>query len=57
MHVEKFKDADGGWRLRLKGANGEVIMSSEAYDSKSNCDRAASRLHDELGVRVTTVRG
>lgn len=32
-----FKDAAGKWRFRLKAGNGEVIASSEAYESKAAC--------------------
>jgi uncharacterized protein len=28
---EVYKDASGGFRFRLKAANGEVVASSESY--------------------------
>lgn len=31
---EIFKDASGGFRFRLKSANGEPVASSESYSSK-----------------------
>jgi uncharacterized protein YegP (UPF0339 family) len=33
--VELYKDAGGKFRFRLKAGNGEVIASSEAYNSKA----------------------
>jgi uncharacterized protein YegP (UPF0339 family) len=39
--IEKYEDAAGEWRWRLKAANGQIIATSgEGYDSKSNADRA-----------------
>jgi hypothetical protein len=32
---EIFKDKSGEFRFRLKAANGEVIASSEGYNSKA----------------------
>ncbi|THG35339.1 DUF1508 domain-containing protein [Glaciibacter flavus] len=32
---EIYKDASGGFRWRLKAANGEPIASSESYTTKS----------------------
>jgi uncharacterized protein YegP (UPF0339 family) len=33
---ELFKDAGGKFRFRLKAGNGEIIATSEAYNSKSS---------------------
>jgi uncharacterized protein YegP (UPF0339 family) len=33
---ELYKDGGGKFRFRLKAANGEVIASSEAYESKAS---------------------
>lgn len=39
--VEKYEDAAGEWRWRLKAVNGQIIADSgEGYDSESNVDRA-----------------
>ena len=39
--VEKYEDAAGEWRWRLKAANGQIIATSgEGYNSKSNAERA-----------------
>jgi hypothetical protein len=33
---ELYKDAGGKFRFRLKAANGEIVASGEAYESKAN---------------------
>jgi hypothetical protein len=33
---ELYKDAAGKYRFRLKAGNGEIIASSEAYNSKAS---------------------
>ena len=35
---ELYEDAAGKWRFRLKAGNGEIIASSEAYNSKSSAE-------------------
>lgn len=32
---ELYKDAGGKFRFRLKAANGEIVASGEAYESKA----------------------
>jgi uncharacterized protein YegP (UPF0339 family) len=32
---ELFKDSDGKFRFRLKAANGEIIASSKAYETRT----------------------
>ena len=34
---ECYKDKAGEYRFRLKAGNGEIILSSEGYSSKSSC--------------------
>ncbi len=34
---EVFTDKSGKYRFRLKAGNGEIIASSEAYESKAGC--------------------
>ncbi|TVR30649.1 MAG: DUF1508 domain-containing protein [Spirochaetaceae bacterium] len=34
---EVYKDPDGKFRFRLKGGNGEIIASGQAYVSKQSC--------------------
>jgi uncharacterized protein len=39
QHGSKFEiysDASGQYRFRLKAANGEIVASSEAYESKAS---------------------
>ena len=38
------------WRVKLIGRNGEVVLVSETYYSKSNAERSAKRLRRELGL-------
>lgn len=45
---------DGGWAARLVATNGEVIARTETYASKSNAERAVSRLTEILARRVPT---
>jgi uncharacterized protein YegP (UPF0339 family) len=42
--IERFQGADGQFRVRVRGGNGEKIVTSEAYASKGNATRAAKRL-------------
>jgi uncharacterized protein YegP (UPF0339 family) len=34
---EWFKDKSGKFRFRLKAANGEIVATGEAYESKQGC--------------------
>jgi uncharacterized protein YegP (UPF0339 family) len=34
---EWFKDKAGKFRFRLKAANGEIVATGEAYESKDAC--------------------
>jgi uncharacterized protein YegP (UPF0339 family) len=34
---EVYQDNAGKFRFRLKAGNGEIIASSEAYESKAGC--------------------
>jgi uncharacterized protein YegP (UPF0339 family) len=34
-----YKDTDGKFRFRLIAPNGEIIASSEAYQSKDSCKK------------------
>jgi uncharacterized protein YegP (UPF0339 family) len=36
------------WRVKLVGANGETLMVSETYYSRSNAVRAAQKLRELL---------
>lgn len=45
------------WRVKLVGRNGETIMVSETYYSRSNANRAARRVEQELDLRIKFERG
>lgn len=49
MHLERFLDRNEQWRLRLKGANGEIVMSSEAYSSTRALNDTLESLAKALG--------
>ena len=34
---EVYNDAKGGYRFRLKAANGQVILASQGYKEKAGC--------------------
>ena len=50
--IEKFNDRAGEARFRLVAPNGEIMMSSEGYDSPSNRDRGLDSLLMVFGCRV-----
>ncbi len=41
FYLKLFQDRRKQWRVRLKSLNGNIIMSSEAYSSKSKCLKTA----------------
>ena len=43
LHYELLEGADG-WRVRLRADNGEIIATTEAYDSKGNAQHAMDRI-------------
>jgi uncharacterized protein YegP (UPF0339 family) len=57
MHLEVFSGV-AEWYVRLVAANGETMMVSEGYDSKSNAERAAYTVQaewvatDSIEVRI-----
>ena len=42
--IEFFTDAEGGHRFRVKGANGEIVASSEGYSRKADAQRGYADL-------------
>lgn len=50
LEVETFVDRGGFTRVRIVGANGERVLTGEAYASSSNAERAVERL---VGARLT----
>lgn len=45
-HIEIVHSADDLWWWRLKGANGEIVCTSETFKRKGNAKRAASKAID-----------
>lgn len=37
MKFEIYKDKGGKFRFRLKAGNGQIVLASEAYESKAGC--------------------
>lgn len=50
-HVHVFNGADG-WRVRVVAANGEIMLGSEAYSTRSNAIRAADNLCVAFGLDI-----
>lgn len=38
--IEIFEDAGGKWRFRVKGKNGEKVVTSQGYTRKGDAARA-----------------
>ncbi|MDX1941535.1 MAG: YegP family protein [Saprospiraceae bacterium] len=41
MKIEIYQDKAGKFRFRLKSSNGQIILTSEAYESKAGCKNGA----------------
>lgn len=54
--IELYEDKDGQWRYRIKGGNGEIMNTSEPYDSKSNARRGYIQLRELLSGPPLPVR-
>jgi uncharacterized protein YegP (UPF0339 family) len=49
-NYELFKDADGDWRWRLRGGEGEVVMASgESFASRVKARRALVKARAHAG--------
>ena len=46
--IEIFKDDAGGWRYRVKAANGEILVTSESYTRKADARRGLDDLRAAL---------
>ena len=44
MKYEVYPDKAGGWRWRLKSANGEVVATGESYTRRADAYRAVFTL-------------
>jgi uncharacterized protein YegP (UPF0339 family) len=58
--IEYFLDDDSKNRFRVKGRNGEIVATSEAYANQSNAERGVDDLylilHADLGGKVDEER-
>jgi uncharacterized protein YegP (UPF0339 family) len=57
-----YRDKAGQYRFRLKAANGEIILSSEGYTSKSACMNGIESVrknctHPDCFEKMTTPTG
>jgi len=43
-YIELFEDKNKKWRMRIMAENGNIIMSSEAYSSKSAMEKTFNSL-------------
>lgn len=48
-YVEFYEDVASNWRYRIVGGNGEIVMASEPYASKSNAVRGFGDLVRVIG--------
>ena len=55
MKIELFMDKKLAWRVRVVGANGEIMQSSESFANKSNARRHARRLKWGLALAKIVV--
>ena len=52
---EVYRNELAVWRWRLKGANGEIVASGEAYTRKADCLRAVKAIRRLAGeAKVVT---
>lgn len=42
--VRYFQDAAGGWRFRVTGRNGEIVVTSESYTRRRDAKRGLKTL-------------
>jgi uncharacterized protein YegP (UPF0339 family) len=54
MMVDIFSDAAGEYRYRLKGDNGEIMASSEAYTNEYDAKRGAGDLQRNVLRHLST---
>lgn len=53
--VEMVQNQNGAWFWHLASTNGEILANSEAYSSKGNCKKTASKIAKKLGTTVEVV--
>lgn len=50
MYIEVYKRLF--YRVKIVGKNGEIMMTSEAYYSEGNANRAAKNLSEKLNLPI-----
>ena len=53
---ELFKDVGGKFRFRLKAGNGEIIASSEAYETKAGAQNGIKSVRTNAPTAGSTIR-
>lgn len=49
---EIYKDQVGKFRWRLRAPNGEIIASSEAYESKAGCEKGIASVKENAAKAI-----
>lgn len=55
MPVDYFEDQAGEWRYRIKGANGEPLVTSEGYRDKTDAKRGFEALKRAIAATVFAI--
>lgn len=50
--IEVFEDTIDAYHVRIRGANGEIMLTSEAYATEGNAWRSARTLAAYTGLEV-----
>ena len=53
---EVYKDKARAWRWRLKGANNEIIASSEGYKEKTGCESGIASVKKNAQIAKIVVK-
>lgn len=53
--IELFRDVNRCWRWRIVGGNGEVLATSEAYSSMTQCKDTARLLAKVTALEIVRV--
>ena len=55
MKVVMYRDSGGGWRFRIRYANGRILASSEAFSGRAKCRKSARALVDGMFVQLARI--
>ena len=53
---EVYKDKAREWRWRLKGANNEIIATSEGFKEKAGCEDGIASVKKNAQIAKTVVK-